>query len=1363
MNGEKVKQIVSEAFDSPTEQREAFVRRACGDDQSLLVEVLSLLDAASHAEDDGFLPSAARAGSAALATAPEHSSKPAAPSNKFPDIEAPERFGRYKVLERIGDGGMGIVYRAEQRTPMRREVVVKVIKLGMDTKLVIARFEAERQALAMMDHPHIAKVYDAGTDDRGRPYFVMEYVKGTPILDYCDRNHLTVHQRLELFTQVCQAIQHAHHKGIIHRDIKPSNILVSTQDGKPFAKVIDFGIAKATNQRLTDRTLFTEHVNMIGTPAYMSPEQADGNIDIDTRTDVYSLGVVLYELLTGHTPFDARRLKSVAFNEIARIIREEEPQKPSTLVSTINARPGLASSIKKASGDEPSGSGPTLATLAKARGSSEEAYQKSLRGEVDWIVMKAMEKDRARRYATPNELAEDVERHLNGLPILAAPPSLLYQASKFARKYRVAVTAGLSIALVLLLAIASVSGLAVELSHQVALARAALADAQAARVQESQQRQEAERQRGSAESAAKSAKYEAARSQAQYLIEQKLLDQALVEAKKAYALGGTWQDGLLLSQIVNESRKTWRLEHAIPMDQTPICAAISQTPDGMVLVAAFPSSLAEYDLETGQLLAQTKTSIYISQLLPFFGPSDQIAAISSSSVQVLSLADLSSLRQHDFGALGVIAADAGTSSIAVTLSDYTTQVYSDALTFLGSQPWPKDARLALNQPLEKLAISPDGQWVVSSGVTWSNDCLFWNLSTNKTFIAPGHCQGMRFVDNSNLIVTELSSDQGLFLERITIDPVHSTVSHVWLCTLSEDDIGAFAAVRHAADLRSIYLPYSRGYAAVTFGKTSGEFPDVVTQRYASLLGRNDLSPAPLALAADGSRFALLCKDRLLIFEQARAPRNDWANGHNAAFGASALYEVEPDATSLYVRITPADANRPAVRRRLALVPDAAPGLISIACGAAISQDQRTLAVRYAEADPHNGIQSGERTHNHKVVIYSGLDPMTGRPGNTPPIEVRLITQDDTADTAAHEYRNERILQLSPDGRYLLVGSHVTFESSQAELYRTADGRLIHYWAAGQLSGLVTSLGNPQYFADASLSGDSIRLISWETGNVEREIKAPGKVLSLCGAARGEDLLASIDGKTIVCYSVKTGELLRSFDCTLQPVDSSPDDKVFIGYQPETQSNGSMLLADGQTGSAMAILQRGTKWHTLAQFTSDGQSFMLPSTLDTTDLVRNLSPQAADRILDSSGDASANLGAEPPTIELPPIKVFPVAPLSEVAATPSTIIDGTDMAKLSASIGTRVIVQGAITSINMSTGHNALIISFGEYGKCFNLFVPPKLFAAVNAQYGGNAATALKQKLVRVTGTIVIYNQLPEIVLDDVAHLQIVDTDQAPAP
>ncbi len=456
MDSDKVKQLVSAAFDLPVDERVAFVRAQAGEDQALLNEALSLLDASSHAIGEEFIaddPLSIRSG---VTAAPDGVGADEGTLATPGEMGAPENFGRYKVLERIGEGGMGIVYRAEQRSPMRREVVVKVIKLGMDTKLVIGRFEAERQALAMMDHPHIAKVFDAGTDARGRPYFVMEYVKGTPIVDYSDRNHLEIKARLELFTQVCQAIQHAHHKGIIHRDIKPSNILVSTQDGKPFAKVIDFGIAKATNQRLTDRTLFTEHANMIGTPAYMSPEQADGNIDIDTLTDVYSLGVVLYELLTGNTPFDPGRLKKVAINEIARIIREEDPPKPSTRVSTLNVRQGAPAVASKGSAS----TGNTLASLAKARGSTADAYVKSLLGEVDWIVMKALEKDRARRYETPNAMAEDIERYLNGVAIEAAPPSWGYRARKFVRKYKAPMVAGGLLTLLLILGLAgTIAGL----------------------------------------------------------------------------------------------------------------------------------------------------------------------------------------------------------------------------------------------------------------------------------------------------------------------------------------------------------------------------------------------------------------------------------------------------------------------------------------------------------------------------------------------------------------------------------------------------------------------------------------------------------------------------------------------------------------------------------------------------------------------------------------------------------------------------------------------------------------------------------------------------------------------------------------
>jgi non-specific serine/threonine protein kinase/serine/threonine-protein kinase len=344
---------------------------------------------------------------------PETQNRPAAQ----PVLELPgTHIGPYKLLQRIGEGGMGAVYMAEQEKPVRRRVALKIIKPGMDTGQVIARFEAERQALALMDHQHIAKVLDAGATDAGRPYFVMELVKGVPITDYCDRNHLTPRERLELFVPVCQAIQHAHQKGIIHRDIKPSNVLVTVYDGKPVAKVIDFGMAKATDQRLTERTMFTQFGQIVGTLEYMSPEQAEmGALDIDTRTDIYSLGVVLYELLTGSTPLERVKVRKAAYSEILRRIREEEPAKPSTRLSEISdATPSISAQRK----------------------SDPARLVRLVRGELDWIVMKALEKDRTRRYETANGLARDIERYLNDESVEAGPPSATYRLRKLARKHR---------------------------------------------------------------------------------------------------------------------------------------------------------------------------------------------------------------------------------------------------------------------------------------------------------------------------------------------------------------------------------------------------------------------------------------------------------------------------------------------------------------------------------------------------------------------------------------------------------------------------------------------------------------------------------------------------------------------------------------------------------------------------------------------------------------------------------------------------------------------------------------------------------------------------------------------------------------
>jgi serine/threonine protein kinase len=397
------------------EERRAYLDQTCADNPPLRAKVERMLS--RHANADTFFQNS-QPGIDVAQLAEELGSETlqAAPANSDDEVE--KQIGPYKLVERLGEGGCGAVYLAEQEKPVRRQVAFKIIKLGMDTKSFIARFDAERQALAMMDHPNIARVLDAGATEKGRAYFVMELVRGVKITEFCDANNYDLRQRLELFIKVCQAIQHAHQKGIIHRDIKPSNVLVTLIDGVPVPKVIDFGIAKAiSGEQLTDLTVFTAHEHFVGTPAYMSPEQAEmSGLDIDTRSDVYSLGVLLYELLTGKTPFDQKELIQSGLDEMRRKLREQGPHRPSTKLDGMRLE--------------------ELTHTAVHRRVEPTRFKLLLKGDLDWIVMKALEKDRDRRYETANGLGMDVQHYLNNEPILARPPSRLYRFQKLIRRNR---------------------------------------------------------------------------------------------------------------------------------------------------------------------------------------------------------------------------------------------------------------------------------------------------------------------------------------------------------------------------------------------------------------------------------------------------------------------------------------------------------------------------------------------------------------------------------------------------------------------------------------------------------------------------------------------------------------------------------------------------------------------------------------------------------------------------------------------------------------------------------------------------------------------------------------------------------------
>jgi serine/threonine protein kinase len=411
----RVRDVFLAAVELSPDQWPGYLAEACGGDAELRAEVERLL--AAHEKPDSVL----------IRPTPGLPTADFAPISERPGT----MIGPYKLLQQIGEGGFGVVYMAEQDKPVHRKVALKIIKPGMDTAQVIARFESERQALALMEHPNIAKVFDAGATESGRPYFIMELVKGVPITEFCDRNHLSPQDRLKLFIDVCHAIQHAHHKGVIHRDIKPSNVMVTLHDGVPVVKVIDFGVAKATVQKLTERTLFTAYGQMIGTPAYMSPEQAEmSGLDIDTRSDIYSLGVLLYELLTGTTPLETKRLREAGYAEMQRLIREEEAPRPSTRLSSL---------------------GDSATALAGNRGLEIRRLVQLLTGDLDWIVMKALEKDRNRRYGSPGNFAEDIDRYLRHDVVLARPPSSVYRLKKFAQRNRTAALTTAALGLILLI------------------------------------------------------------------------------------------------------------------------------------------------------------------------------------------------------------------------------------------------------------------------------------------------------------------------------------------------------------------------------------------------------------------------------------------------------------------------------------------------------------------------------------------------------------------------------------------------------------------------------------------------------------------------------------------------------------------------------------------------------------------------------------------------------------------------------------------------------------------------------------------------------------------------------------------------
>ncbi|HUC85082.1 MAG TPA: protein kinase, partial [Candidatus Acidoferrales bacterium] len=1136
------------------------------------------------------------------------------------------------------------------------------------------------------------------------------------ITDYCDQNNLSTRERIDLFIKVCHAIQHAHQKGIIHRDIKPSNILVTMHDGVPVPKVIDFGIAKATEGRLTEHTVYTQLHQFVGTPAYMSPEQAEmSGLDIDTRSDIYSLGVLLYELLAGSTPFDAKELMSMGIDAMRKAIRETEPARPSTKLATLHGEERTAA--------------------AKRRSVDSSKLGSLLRGDLDWIVMKCLEKNRTRRYETVNGLVADLNRHLKNEPVVACPPSAAYKFQKAFRRNKLVFAAAAAVTTALVLGIIASTWQSVRATRAKQEALKAQASEKEQRELAEQEAKKADQARQIADRQSLAARRTAAEADARYLTQQRLLSAALAKATEAYKLGGTWPDGLLVNDIADTARQNWVLTTRVPLSKPASQACVAQINGRAGVVLADAGGLRVADALNGATLGTMPFSEPVRRL--FAGSdSNTVAVVSESAVSLLSLPSLAVTASQALPA-DVWYATAKGNYLLLLLNNRDVCLFDlSNLTKVASFNWDENPGTKQYQSPSQASVSPDGKLVLLHGGNYLQPVIFWDRRNSPpTFQVYSHIvlQDFRFIDN-NCFATwtimgnaETGAPDYINIYDATHAPVLITSQYVPNSDIKGHlEFQAWSSKDWGFDTDFPIVgrigPSGVGVQGLDLtGEVGGHIN--MSDRYANLVPTETNAPEFLAADLDKAFLLLQSAGNLLIFTYNSAR----ASYYCATACSQGLLYMDHDLAAHCLTFVPFSPQQKSASFKLQWPGDSQ----WLPWATAATPDASTVAIITQEADS----TTPAKAHFGRVrVLVYHPGGLVGVPSAWP---IQNAFQLDAPDCFV---TIPRFAAIDPDARALLYWDSTTTVTR----FDLRDGKPL-----GQMElGLVSARSRDGRRVAAVSPAGRIRVYDLPTGDTI--LDQPGKPASgICFSADSSRLAASQNGVLNV-YDVASGRVLSSLPSPLVPLAYPSRGNCFIAFQPdETGSGGADVLADMTDAHVVAVLVPSADNFTSGFFSDSGDQVAYVANRNDVRMIRSLRPEDLPAVL--------NAGI-PDTTSILPLEPANIAATTPVPAAtgPVAVLSAQDIPGLQSHMGDLVTVQGRVRNVKLVTSGSAANIYFtGDGTPPVQVWVPWDPFPKFQARFGKDLNTALENRTIKATGYLSIYRGSIELTLDDPAKFEVV--------